>query len=211
MIENPTGFLEVGLRIIGRKSLGHRSRVPVQMRRRGGQLGKIGHHIVPDLVPDGVHAGHLDPAHALEEIAVGDGELRQDFLVFDVRLHLDMILRAPFAFHAEEVLAEEIAPHVGIVRIDAVALVEIDAGWRSGSAPADTDGGNLRQVWPQVITFALLELGQQRGDQGLKPKAGSSPRKPSTVFPSRRRRPACRHRRSTRRRVCPLRIQVIHE
>ena len=167
VIENPTGFLEVGLRIIGRKSLGHRPRVPVQMRRRGGQLGKIGHHIVPDLVPDGVHAGHLDAAHALEEIAVGYGEPRQDFLVLDVRLHLDTILRAPFAFHAEEVLAEEIRPHVGIVRIDAVALVEIDAGWRSGSAPADTDGGNLRQVGTQVITFALLELGQERGRPGV--------------------------------------------
>ena len=65
-------------------------------------------------------------AHALEEIAVGDGELRQDFLVLDVHLHLDMVLGAPFPFHAEEILAEEIGPHVAIVGEDAVALVQIN-------------------------------------------------------------------------------------
>ena len=107
----------------------------VEMRGRGGQLGKIGDDIVPDLVPDGVNAGHLDAAHALEEIAVGDGELRQDFLVLDVHLHLDMVVGAPFPFGAEEILAEEIGPHVAIVGEDAVVLVEIDAGLRRAAAP----------------------------------------------------------------------------
>ena len=130
------------------------------MRGRRGQLGKIGDDIVPDLVPDGVNAGHLHAAHALEEIAVGDGELRQDFLVLDVRLHLDMVRGAPFAFHAEEVLAEEIGPHVAKVGEDAVGLVEIESGGRSRAAAAEDDGGDRRQVGAQVITLALLKLGR---------------------------------------------------
>jgi len=115
------------------------------MRRRGGQLGKIGHHIVPDLVPDGVHAGHLDAAHALEEIAVGYGEPRQDFLVLDVRLHLDTILRTPFAFHAKKFSRTDRSTRRSS-RIDAVALVEIDRWLAQWIRAADTDGGNLRQV-----------------------------------------------------------------
>ena len=116
------------------------------MRCRGGQLGKIGDDIVPDLVLDGVDAGYLQAAHAFEEVALEGDELRQVLLVLDVGLHFDMVLGAPFAFQAEEVFAVEIGPNVVIVGKDAVGLVETDRGRGRRRGREEDDGGDGRQV-----------------------------------------------------------------
>ena len=135
VIENPAGLLDVGRGLVGGKGLAHRARMAVEMGGGGGQLGEIGDDIVPNLVLDGIDAGDLQAAHAFEEIALGAGQIRQVLLVFDVRLHLDVVLGAPFPFPAEEVFAVQVGPHVSAeVGVDAVGLVEAERGGRARTA-----------------------------------------------------------------------------
>ena len=131
----------------------------VKMRGGRGELGKVGDDIMPKLMPDDVDARHLHIAHALEKIAVGYGELRQDFLVLDVGLHLEVVGRAPLGAGGEEILPEEVGPHVAIIRKRAVRGVEVgrDRGDRAAAA-ADLDGGDCRQMRAHVVALPFLKF-----------------------------------------------------
>jgi len=95
---------------------------------------------VPDLVLDGVNAGHLDAAHAFEEIALEAGDSRQVFPCSTC-----VCISTWFAAHhwpsrPKKFFAVEIGPHVAKVGVDAVGLVEAEGSGRRAAASED-DGG----------------------------------------------------------------------
>ncbi len=180
VVENPAGFLDVGDGAVGGEGFAHGAGGAVEMGGGGGEFGIIGDDIVPDLMPDGVDAGDLDGAEAFEEVAVGDGELGEDFLVFDVHLHFDVVLGAPFSFTAEEVFAEKIGPDIAVVGEDAVGGVEggrgsgggRGGGGRGAAAGGEADGGDGGEVGAEVVAFAFLEFLKEDGGPGVEAVGG---------------------------------------
>ncbi len=126
-------------------------------------------------MPDDVDSRDLEIAHALEEIAVGDGELRQDLLVLDVRLILEIVGGAPLGSRGEEILAEKVGPYVAIVRIGAMGRVQAEGrGGRPApaAAPGDLDRGDRRHVGSDIVTLPRLKLRGEIGRPWVEPVGG---------------------------------------
>ena len=108
-----------GAGTVGGEALGERLWMAVDVGGRGGEARVVGDGVGPDLVPDGVDAGHFHVLHVADEVAFGAGEVHLHFFVVEVDLVGDTVLSAPDALRFEEAVAEHLGEDVVVVALGA--------------------------------------------------------------------------------------------
>ena len=115
MVHDKLSLVDVRRGVICGKALAESALLAPDVTDRRCIFRKIIVHSRPNLVPDGVHSRHLNPAQSAEEASLSPDADRHIVLVIEVGDIGKPVFLAPHSLLFEEVLREELRPYIPVI------------------------------------------------------------------------------------------------